>query len=66
MEAITFKRDGDAVTIKVSLKKCMEGRTSKGNPGSYGSAKVQLSDDHDVKLNLNVFQTKRKAQTVSL
>ena len=65
-DAIKFKRDGRKVHVTVDLDAALAGRTSKGNPGSYGQANVEISDTHDARLSINVYQIKRKAEPVKL
>lgn len=65
MAAINFERKGDKVLITVDLKAALEGKLSTGRPGSHGDAKLELNGV-PVRINLNVMQAGKVAQTVAL
>lgn len=60
-DAITIKRDGDKVTISVSLKAAMALSTKSGRPGTSAQARVDLGNGKDARVNLNVFQAAKTA-----
>lgn len=66
MDAITIKRDGDAVTLTVSLKTAMAGVLKSGRPGASAQARVDLGNGQTARVNLNVFLAGKAAVPVQL
>lgn len=65
MAAINFERKGDKVLVTIDLKAALEGKLSTGRPGSHGDAKLDMAGT-PVRINLNVMQAGKVAQTVAL
>lgn len=64
-DPITFKRDGDKITISVDLKAALSGRLKSGRAGASGQANIDLGG-RKVRAQLNVYEAGKVSPVVSL